>query len=458
MEQNIVSTMTLTIGAATRHGRERTVNEDSLGLPESVPEVNLARKGHLYIVADGIGGHQAGDVASRMAVDLIRRTYYEDTDPDIAASLQRAIAVANAEIYRQAQEPAYARMGTTVVVAVVQGDELIVAHAGDSRVYLLRKGTLQQLTNDHTWVAERVAAGILTPEEAAHHEMRHIVTRSLGAQPAVEADVNRYMLLPGDRLLLCTDGLWEPVPDPEIARILGHGRPQTAANALVNRAVAAGGADDTTALVVGAGPVRAGVLDQVERAVEAVLASPQGRAVVIGIGAVLILALFVCGITRLFPRGVAQIQPTVTATQTVQVSPTPTSLPTTPIATAVPSTATPSPKLVSTSTPVLSPATSKGYCISPSTNSNAGPNFPANAIDPDNCQQISGTAIPVDVDIWIQNENIIKGCGDYKKIIQVAHGDQSYWIFAWRIGRRSADGTCQPIPDWRVLFGSPRQQ
>ena len=450
MDQNIVFTTTLTVGAVTCHGQERTINEDSLGLPEGVPEANLGRKGHLYIVADGIGGHQAGDVASQMAVGLIQRTYYEDTDPDIAASLQRAIAVANAEIHRQAQEPAYARMGTTVVAAVVRGDELIVAHAGDSRVYLLRKGTLQQLTNDHTWVAERVAAGILTPEEAAHHDMRHIVTRSLGAQPAVETDVNRYLLLPGDRLLLCTDGLWEPVSDAEIARLLGSGTPQAAANALVNRAVAAGGADDTTALVVEGGPARAGVLGQVGQAVEAMLTSPQQRAVVIGIGAVLVLALFVCGITRLFGGRAAQVLPTATATLVVQVSPTPTAPPATPTATAVPPTATPSPEPTGTPTPSVPPQLEpEEYCVSPGS-------YPA-ALFNEGCQIVqripTGTLIEVPWDS-VYEQNV---CGE-SHLIKIVYQGQNYRIFPWRIGER-VDQHCKPISqDWREFFGSPRQQ
>lgn len=323
MTQNVSSETELTVGAMTHPGWERTVNEDSLGLPKGIPQATLARKGHLYIVADGIGGHQAGDVASQMAVEIIRRTYYEDPDPDIAASLQRAVAAANAEIYRQAQDPAYARMGATLVAAVVRGDELIVANAGDSRAYLLRGGTLQQLTSDHTWVAELVAAGILTPEEAAHHDMRHIVTRSLGAESTVEADVRPYRLLPGDRLLLCSDGVWEPVAETEKTRLLRHGKPQATAAALVNQAVAAGGADDATALVVRAGPAHAGLLAQVGQVVETVLASPQQRAVLGGIGAVMILALL-CGLGwRLVGGMQAVAPPPPTVLPTVTPMPTP---------------------------------------------------------------------------------------------------------------------------------------
>jgi len=394
-------------GSATHPGREHTVNEDSLGLPEGITDTVLARKGYLYIVADGVG--QAGDIASQMAVEIIRRMYYEDVDPDIAASLQRAIGAANAEIHRRAQEPAYAGMGTTVVAAVVRGDELVVANAGDSRAYLLRRGTLQQLTSDHTWVAERVAAGILTAEEATRHDMRHIVTRSLGAKPLVEADVSQHLFLPGDRLLLCTDGVWEPVPDREMARLLKQGNPRTAANALVSRAVAAGGADDATALVVETGPVHGGMS-----------APLQGRVVVIGVGAILILALSICGIARLLSGSTAESPPM---------------------------TATP-----------LAPSSvmSEEYCIAPLSTS---PDRPAKVFDnPDNCQEISGTFIPVDETIWMPMKNVYRNCETNQvTIIQVTYDDHTYWISPWRIGRRSTDGTCQPISNWLRLFASSRQ-
>lgn len=458
MNQLAVNSTHLSSGFATHPGRGRTVNEDSLGLPEGIPQATLARKGHLYVVADGVGGYQAGDVASQMAVEIIRRAYYEDLDADVAASLQRAIEAANAEIHRQARSPAYADMAATVVAAVLRGDELVVANVGDSRAYLLRGGRLRRLTADHTWVAQRVTAGILTPEEAAHHDMRHVVTRSLGDQPTVEADVHRYLFLPGDRLLLCTDGLWEPVSDPEMAHILGRGRPQAAANTLVNRAIAAGGADDATALLVEAQPVRAGMLGQVRQAVGVVLASPQQRAVVIGIGAVLALALFICGITRLLPGGAAQLLPTVTPAQVVLVSPTLTSTapPATPTATTAPPTVTPTPIPTEAPTLVPPPIIDGRYCIVPSTNPQVGSDFPANAVDPGNCQQIPGMFIPVGADIWVPSENTYQDCGNLK-IVEVAYGAQLYWIFPYRIGRRSADGTCQPIPDWRDLFGSARQ-
>lgn len=451
----------LLAGYATRHGPGRTVNEDSLGLPDDIPSEVLARKGHLYIVADGVGGHQAGNVASQMAVEIIRRIYYNDPNPDSVSSLRRAIETANTEIHRQASSPAYAGMGTTVVVTVVQGDELVVANVGDSRAYLLQGGILQRLTSDHTWVAERVAAGILTSEEATRHDMRHIVTRSLGAEFTVEVDVRSHRLLPGDRLLLCSDGVWEPVPEAEMARLLGHRRPQAAAAALVNRATAAGGADDATALVVGAEPVRAGVLGQAGQAVEAVLASPKQWAVLGGIGAVVVLALL-CGLGwRLVGDMQAVAPPSPTVPPTAMPSPTLTAMPTAMVSPTVPPTATPvlTTEPTQTSTTLLPSPTissqleSGGYCISPVDPDDASP---VKAFD-EKCQIVEHLSVGTIIEVpWdsVCEQNVCQ----QPLLIRVVYQGRPYRIFPWRIGRWE-NGQCQPIPEqeWRDFFQSPRQ-
>jgi len=367
----LAGNLTHVSGFAAHPGGGRAVNEDSAGLPDGVPQATLANKGYLYIVADGVGGHRAGNVASQMAVDLIRRAYYEDPDVDVVASLQRAIAVANGEIHRQAQSPAYEGMGATVVAAVVRGDELVVVNVGDSRAYLLRGSGLQQLTSDHTWVAERVASGLLSPKEAAHHDMRHVITRSLGAQPTVKVEVRSNRMLPGDRLLLCSDGVWEPVPEAEIPHLLGRRPPQAAAAALVNRAVTAGGGDDATALVVTAGSARTGILSQ---AVEAILESPGQRILVFGVGAVLIVALLICGVTRLPFWGSAQILPTLTSPVVVPArTPQAASSPTSSLTDAPQPTPTAFPTATSTMTPeppvqpepTSTPASDPAHCIQP---------------------------------------------------------------------------------------------
>jgi len=351
-------------GWAARPGPGRAVSQDSVGWPEGVPEELLASKGYLYIVADGIGGHQAGEVASGIAVDVIRRSYYEDLNPDVETSLRRAILDANEEILRQAQGAAWAGMGTTVVAAVVRGDELVIAHVGDSRAYLWREGYLQRLTADHTWVAERLAAGILTPEEAANHPMRHVLTRSLGSAYEVAVDVARYDFRPGDQFLLCTDGVWEVLPENEMARILGRADPQMAAASLVNRALESGGQDDATALIVAypaARPARAsGILS----------ALPPWAWGLIGLAALFIAGLL-CGTPLLVEAIRRWPTPTVPPSPTAQIAglvvasvPSTTATPTpSPVPSPLPSpTWTPTPS----ASPTLSPqeyAFQNPYCL-----------------------------------------------------------------------------------------------
>lgn len=240
----------LKIGKRSHKGMRREINEDSLAVPEGINPKILARKGMLYIVADGMGGHEAGKTASWMAVRTVMQEYYNDPSPDIGLSLTRAVQIANAEIHRLAQEPAYGKMGTTIVAAVIRGDELVVANVGDSRAYLIRRGKIKRITRDHSWVAEQVRAGILTEEEARHHEHRNIVTRSLGSRPEVEVDLFREKLRPGDAVLLCSDGLTDEVQDEEIRQIVASNDPQEAANQLIELANQRGGADNITALVV----------------------------------------------------------------------------------------------------------------------------------------------------------------------------------------------------------------
>ena len=224
-------------GSRTDVGCQRERNEDSLIV--SPP---------LFVVADGMGGHKAGDVASEVAVKTL--SALAPTIPDVDL-LGRAVESANHAVITEAQKAGCEGMGTTMTACVVQGDKLAIAHVGDSRAYLLHTGKLQQLTRDHSWVADMVDQGKLSQEEARTHPNRSVITRALGSDPFMQPDLYEVTASEGDRLLLCSDGLTSMVDDGSIQAMLARIRdPQRCAAALVNEAIANGGADNITVIVV----------------------------------------------------------------------------------------------------------------------------------------------------------------------------------------------------------------
>jgi serine/threonine protein phosphatase PrpC len=230
--------------AGTDVGMVRSGNEDSLFSGRTV-----------FAVADGLGGHQGGEVASATAVEpLAALDGREFADPEQAAeALAGAIRAGNAAILeRAAGTPDLWGMGTTVTAAAVAGDRYLqLAHVGDSRAYLLRDGTLDQLTTDHTVVGELVRRGRLTPEQAAIHPERSILTRAVGLDPNLPVDTpDPLELQPGDQVLLCSDGLTEPVPDDDIAQLLATPDGDAACRALIDAANTAGGPDNITVVLV----------------------------------------------------------------------------------------------------------------------------------------------------------------------------------------------------------------
>lgn len=238
-------------GQADR-GLVRDKNEDAwLGPPPLTPEVADA-KGYLYIVADGVGGRNAGEFASKLATSIIQQFYYSDSNTEIATSLKAAIQEANRQIYHWAiSEPSLFGMCTTVTAAVIKGDELIVANVGDSRAYLVRGAHAYQITVDHTWVEEQRQKGFLTDQEAATHPKRNIITRSLGEKLNVEIDLFRERLVPGDAVVLCTDGLSDLVAPEELAHIvINSGEPEGAVRQLIDLAKERGAPDNVTAVVI----------------------------------------------------------------------------------------------------------------------------------------------------------------------------------------------------------------
>jgi serine/threonine protein phosphatase PrpC len=238
------------IGVASDQGRQRTENQDSLATPppDLSPE-ELSQKGVLCLVADGIGGHRAGKPASDLVARRVMEEYYGHPPGDVPGALRRAIRIANADLYRLAQEPGYEKMGTTIVAAVLHGETLTVAHVGDSRAYLLSQDRVHALTRDHTWVTEQLDDGVLTQEQADRHIQRHVLTRSLGSHPKVLIDVIHTSLRPGDQVLLCSDGLWETVSLAEIEAAARGSSPQQAARRLVELANEHGGPDNITVVL-----------------------------------------------------------------------------------------------------------------------------------------------------------------------------------------------------------------
>jgi serine/threonine protein phosphatase PrpC len=223
---------------ATHQGMVRDTNEDSV-FPKSSGE---SSEDVLLIVADGMGGHVAGEVASRIAINAAAST---DVDPaDRVAAGNRAI---REEV---ARDPALDGMGTTMTLLRIEQGIATIAHIGDSRAYLLRDGELSQLTEDHTVAAEYVAQGQLSPEEAATHPQRHMLLRTLGLTRFVNIDEITVEVLPGDRLLLCSDGLTEMVRDDAIESTLLDGTPDEVVWELVEMANNAGGVDNITVVVV----------------------------------------------------------------------------------------------------------------------------------------------------------------------------------------------------------------
>jgi PPM family protein phosphatase len=227
----------------TDPGKVRKNNEDSLLVGEGRDET-------LFVVADGIGGFEAGEVASSIAVDVLK-----NVEP--SESLEDAIREANRRILAAARGDArFQGMGTTVVAMRFggTGEEPIaqISHVGDSRAYLLRGGELKPVTEDHSLVAELVRSGDLTRDQASEHPQKNLITRALGAEEEVDVDTVVLPVEPGDRLLLCSDGLSDMVPEPRMLTILTSNpeNPERAVRALVSAALEAGGADNVTVVVV----------------------------------------------------------------------------------------------------------------------------------------------------------------------------------------------------------------
>jgi PPM family protein phosphatase len=241
------------IASLTDVGRLRSNNEDSFLYwePESAKEFHL--KGRLAIVADGMGGYEGGQEASRLAVETVRAIYDRDFDGDPQQTLVAAFNAAHANIQRYATDhPEFQGMGTTCTAVSIVDRQLFFAHVGDSRLYLVRAKSVSRLTRDHSYVGRLVESGIVRSEDAESHPQRHILTAALGSGREVLPDVPEHPLTleDGDSLVLCTDGLWSLVGEEELASAIRSGSPTESAAALINLALERGGPDNVTVLVL----------------------------------------------------------------------------------------------------------------------------------------------------------------------------------------------------------------
>jgi PPM family protein phosphatase len=241
----------LSVGFLTDPGVVRQRNEDSV-LVEPADSSNAQAHGWLGIVADGLGGHKRGDVASALAVQSTRDVFYAlgRRAMDTRQRLQLAVQNANEVIRRKGEEGAeFADTASTITAAAIIGSKLTVAQVGDSRGYLIRNSRLRQITHDHSLVDELVRKGEITPEQAQNHPNRNVITRALGTRPTVDVDLFEETLVNDDVVVLCSDGLYRVVNESEIARAL-VADPQPAAESLVALANQRGAPDNVTVVIV----------------------------------------------------------------------------------------------------------------------------------------------------------------------------------------------------------------
>jgi serine/threonine protein phosphatase PrpC len=241
----------LKIAAKTDMGQVRENNEDKFEFYEPEDPAILAARGSIYAVSDGIGGAQAGQIASELLLKNLISGYYDHASPDLLTALYESIVAANDRIHSVAQMiPERNGMGATLTATVFCEDRVIVAQVGDSRAYCLRNNTLFQITQDHSWVEEQVRAGVMTRDEAESSPFKNVITRSVGAAPTVNPDFYEEQAQPGDVWILCSDGLTAYASEDDIAAILSACPPSEAARQFIELANVRGGRDNITAFVI----------------------------------------------------------------------------------------------------------------------------------------------------------------------------------------------------------------
>jgi len=236
----------------TDAGPHRETNEDSIGCFAPADPLALQRKGYLYVVADGLGGHNAGEVASSTAVARLGEEYYSPSNHTrIEPALKQAVQAANLRIHELThRHPEYRSMETTLSAIAIAGAQAYIAHLGDTRVYHWRDGLMKQLTSDHSEAAELVRMRILKPEKVRDHPGRNTLTRTLGSRLIPRPDYLRQPVVVGDQFVLCSDGLWSEIEDDEITEVVTAHPPQTACHELIKRALGRDCRDNVSVQVV----------------------------------------------------------------------------------------------------------------------------------------------------------------------------------------------------------------
>ncbi len=280
-------TLAVAVGSATAVGG-RPSNEDAV-LALEVPPAPGQPPSFVLAVADGMGGHADGEVASALAVETLRHAFSRDAGADPALVLKQAFRKANEAIWARGEGDEAGHMGTTLTAAVLTGKYATIASVGDSRAYLLRGRGLTQVTKDHTLVAEQVAQGVVKPADARAHPQRNVLTHALGTRPKLDSKlppIYELTLLPGDRLLLCSDGFFDVLEDRDYAETLLASPAAEAASALVALATGRGTTDNVSAVIAEAVPTR----------VPTALPTPAERAgfpvaVAVAVAAILLIAV-----------------------------------------------------------------------------------------------------------------------------------------------------------------------
>ena len=355
----------LEVWGATDKGRQREGNEDSV-FPHSGSETfpfepgpgHLAQKGQLLIVADGVGGAKAGSQASRWAIRVAVEQYYDMPGLDLGTDLRTAIEVANNSLYQYLQSTGTGEAGATMAAAVLCGSTLYVANVGDSRVYLVRDAKITQLTRDHTLTQRKIDQGLIRPEQAEMDPDRSVLTRSMGAGPAVQADLfPPLQLSPGDVVLVCSDGVTDMLADADIVRLASGSAPKRAVQRLIAAANKRGGFDNISVAIARVGgkkqpPAGGGLLESIK-------GMPRRYKTILLVGAVLVAAAL-CAMVALGWAMQDRQRATPTPVPTAMLETVPTTAPPTapvvvpPTDTVMPGhpTSTPAPSLTPTNTPL----------------------------------------------------------------------------------------------------------